>query len=314
MIKRLQNKVAESRFTLPAAAIYGTVVWLASGLIQQQWWIQFACFALATYLMVELNNSNALIRIYSRSVAALFILLSCVACFLFPSMEGAITQVCMAASLLVLFRSYQDRMAAGSTFYGFLFLTIGSLAQVHLLWFIPFYWILMVFFIFSMSLRTFIASLLGIFLPYWCLLIWVVWRYGDEISPFADHFAPLGDFQFPVDYTALPLPLILTFVFVVALSITGVIHYLRTSFLDKIRIRQIYYSFIFLNAVAAFFLLVQPQLYDVTLRMMIIATSPLIAHFLSLTRTRFTNIAFFAILAVALILTVLNLWISSFNS
>jgi len=220
----------------------------------------------------------------------------------------------MAASLLVLFRSYQDRMAAGSTFYGFLFLTIGSLAQVHLLWFIPFYWILMVFFIFSMSLRTFIASLLGIFLPYWCLLIWVVWRYGDEISPFADHFAPLGDFQFPVDYTALPLPLILTFVFVVALSITGVIHYLRTSFLDKIRIRQIYYSFIFLNAVAAFFLLVQPQLYDVTLRMMIIATSPLIAHFLSLTRTRFTNIAFFAILGVTLILTVLNLWISLFNS
>ena len=65
---------------------------------------------------------------------------------------------------------------------------------------------------------------------------------------------------------------------------------------------------------AAFFLLVQPQLYDVTLRMMIIATSPLIAHFLSLTRTRFTNIAFFAILGVALILTVLNLWISLFNS
>jgi len=314
VIKRIQNKVAESRYTLPAAAAYGVVIWLVCGLVQQNWWIQFACFALATYLMVELNNSNALIRIYSRSVSALFILLSCAACFLFPSVEGAITQVCIVASLLVLFRSYQDKMAAGSTFYGFLALTIGSLAHVQILWFIPFYWILMVFFIFSMSMRTFLASLLGILLPYWCLFTWVLWRDGDDLSLFTQHFGPLGDLQIPVDYTALPLPLILTFVLIAALSTTGVIHYLRTSFFDKIRIRQIYYSFIFLNAVAAFFLLVQPQQYDVTLRMMIVTTSPLIAHFVSLTHTRLTNIAFFTIIGVALILTVFNLWISLFNS
>lgn len=312
MIKRIQNKVAESRYTLPTAATYGVVIWLVGGLIQQQWWIQFACFAIATYLMVELNNSNALIRIYSRSVSALFIVLSCIASFLFPSIEGAITQVCLVASLLFLFRSYQDKKAAGSTFYAFLFLTLGSLAHVHTLWLIPVYWIIMVFFIYSMSIRTFVASLLGFLLPYWCLFTWVLWRYGDDFSLFTQHFEPLGDYH--VDPTTLSLPLMLTFAFIVVLSITGLIHYLRTSFLDKIRIRQIYYSFIFLDAVSAVFLILQPQQYDMTLRVMIIATSPLIAHFISLTRTRFTNIAFFAILGVALILTVFHLWISLFSS
>lgn len=314
MIKRFQNKVAESRYTLPAAAAYGTLVWLVCGMIQHQWWIQFACFALATYLMVELNNSNALIRIYSRSVSAIFILLSCAACFLFPSMEGAIAQVSMTGSLLVLFRAYLDKQAPGITFYTFLILSMGSLAQVQLLWFIPVYWIIMGFFIFSMTVRAFIASLLGILLPYFCLFTWVVWRYGDDLTPFAAHFHPLGDYEIPFYHSGVSIPLILTFVLVVALAITGLIHYLRTSFFDKIRIRQIYYSFIFLDAVAGVFLLAQPQLYDTSLRMMIIATSPLIAHFLSLTRTRLTNIAFFVILGVAFIVTVINIWISSFTS
>ena len=68
MIKRIQNKVAESRFTLPAVAVYGGIIWLLCGLFPQQWWLQFTLFAVSTYLMVELNNSNVLIRIYSRSV------------------------------------------------------------------------------------------------------------------------------------------------------------------------------------------------------------------------------------------------------
>lgn len=312
MIKRFQNKVAESRFTLPAVAAYGAVIWLLCGLIPQQWWGQFACFVVSTYLMVELNNSNVLIRIYSRSVSAAFIILSCIACFLFPSLKGAFAQLCLIASLLTLFQSYQDKESVGLTFYTFVFLSLGSLVEVHTLWFIPIYWIMMMFFVFTLTGRTFLASLLGILLPYWGLLAWVLWRYEGDFEPLWQHFEPLADFQFPFDYTAIGLPRILTFAFLVSLFVTGLIHYLRKSFNDKIRIRQIYYTLAFLDIVAMVFLLVQPQYEDLMLRVIIITTSPLIGHFVSLTCTRLTNVAFCVILGISLLLTAYTLWSSSF--
>ena len=304
--------MAESRFTLPAVAAYGIVIWLLCGLLQQHWWIQFACYVLSTYLMVELNNSNALIRIYSRSVSAAFIILTCMACFLFSSMEGAIAQLCIVASLLTLFRTYQDKSSVGWCFYTFLLISLGSLVEVHLLWFVPIFLIVTVFFIYSLSYRTFFASLLGLILPYWFLAAWTLWKSGSDFTPFVAHFAPLAEFQFPFDYLSVPLSHILTFAFLVVLTITGVIHYLRTSYNDKIRIRQIFYSFIFLNFTATVFAVIQPQHFDLMLRLMIITTSPIIAHFVSLTYTRLTNIAFYVIIGAALILTVFNLWTSSF--
>ena len=312
MIKRFQNKVAESRFTLPAVALYGAVVWLLCGLFQQQLWVQFACFVLATYLMVELNNSNVLIRIYSRSVSAAFIILSCTACFLFPSVEGAIVQLCLIASLLTLFHSYQDKTAVGLTFYTFVLISLASLVEVHTTWFIPIYWIMMMFFIFTMTGRTFLASLLGILLPYWCMFAWILWRYEGDFTPLWQHFAPLVDFQFPIGYTTIEPGHILAFAFLFVLFLIGLIHYLRKSFNDKIRIRQIYYSLIFLDTVAMVFLIAQPQHEDLMLRVIIITTSPLIGHFVALTSTRLTNIAFCVIIGIALILTVFNLWSSSF--
>lgn len=304
--------MAESRFTLPTVAVYGIVIWLLCGLIQQQLWVQFACFVVSTYLMVELNNSNVLIRIYSRSVSAAFIILSCITCYMFPSIEGAIVQLCLIASLLTLFRSYQDKTAVGLTFYTFVLLGLASLVDIHMIWFIPVYWIMMKFFIFSFAGRTFLASLLGILLPYWCLFAWILWKYEGDFTLLWQIFEPLADFQFPIDYTAIELARILSFTFLIVLFLTGLIHYLRTSFNDKIRIRQIYYCLIFLDIVAMAFLIAQPQHDDLMLRVMIITTSPLIGHFVALTYTRLTNIAFCIILGIALILTVFNLWSSSF--
>ena len=103
MKKLLQNKITGSRLTLPVTLCYAIGIWLLGGLIQEQWWIQFGCFMLTAYLMVQLNNTNALIRIYSRMVSVSFLLLSCMACFLFPSLSGNFTQLCIVASYLIFF-------------------------------------------------------------------------------------------------------------------------------------------------------------------------------------------------------------------
>lgn len=320
MIKRAQNRVAGSRLTLPVVMAYAIAVWLASGLLipavpitlaslLQGAWVQFVCFLLSAYLMAELNNNNALIRIFSRLVSCSFLVLLCAACFLFVSMRGAIVQLCIIAFYLLFFRTYQDKESAAWPFYAFLCLGLASTAYVHILFYIPFFFIMMHFQLSSLSWRTFFASVIGLITPYWFLIPWFVFKYED--GQFVKHLMALADFQ-PIHYfQQIALPQLLILVFVLLLAVTGTVHYLRNSHDDRIRVRQLYGFFIFMWLLTAVFLFLQPQHYDILLRILIINTSPLIAHFISLTHTRITNIAFYVISTVAVLLMLFNLWMPS---
>lgn len=261
--------------------------------------------------MILLNNFHALIRIYSRAITSAFIILSGVACFIFPSLEGCIVTVGLVASLLTLFTTYQNREAAGWIYYTFLILGVASVANIHFLVFIPIYWIMMIF-INSLSLRTFIASLFGLLTPYWIWIAVVLFFYKDNLTPFTSLFQTLTEVTFFNAYGSIPLSHYLTYAFLVILAFTGIIHFLRKSYNDKIRTRQFYYSIIFFNIVVLVLLALFPQYYDLLFRPAIILTSPLIGHFIALTRTKITNIAFYLILITALLLTGFNLWTSSF--
>lgn len=307
-MKRLQNKIAGSRYTLPVTMVYGAVVWLLAGLIQQQWWLQFALFIMAALLILELTNINVLIRIYSRSVSSAFILLSCAAVFLFPSTAGAAIQLFLIASLLNLYRCYQDQASTGWSFYAFLCIGLASVIDIHVVYLLPAYWLIMARNLYSMSWRTFLASVIGVITPYWFLLAWLLFLGEEGWQLAIDHFTALSDLRFPIDYTVLSLQRILFFVLIVALGITGAIHFVRTSSRDKIRTRQLYYSFILLGMMATLLLAVQPQHYDLMIRVLLITTSPLIGHFVALTTTKVTNIAFLVIVGAILALTVYGLW------
>lgn len=295
---------------LPMTACYALVVWLVCGVVTQGWWLQLGCFAVTSFLMLELNNVNALIRIYSRMVSCSFLVLYCCANMLFPSLREALMTTCMAAAYLVLFQSYQDKQAAGITFYAFLLMSLASTAYAQVLYFLPLVWGLMATNLLSLSWRTWSASLLGLAVPYWFWACWQLWT--DNLALLGSHFATLGNLQFPVDYHALTLNQWITFAFVTVLAITGTIHYIRKSYLDKIRTRMFFGFFIWMDLLAAIFLVVQPQHYNAMLSMMLINTAPLIGHFLALTATRITNAASIAIVATTLLLTAFNVWSTSF--
>lgn len=311
MIRRLQNKVSESRATLPVMALCAIMVWAAGGLIRDGLWVQFACFAVSTYLMVELNNANALIRVYSRMVSCSFLALSCTASFQFSSMGGTAMELFAIAAYAILFRSYQDRQAAGITFYAFLSVSIGSLFCVHILYYVPVFWILMAAFIRSISVRTVVASLFGLCLPYW--LAAVIMLYRSELPLLAAHLERLAESGPMCDFSALSVNQAATIAFIMAIAVTGTIHYKRQSINDKIRTRMIYSCFITMDLASAALAILQPQHYELALRMMTINTSPLIAHFITLTNTKLTNIAFYVIVAATLALTTFNLWMPSMN-
>ena len=309
MTKRLQNRISESRMALPVMAVYGSMVWMAGGLVTGHWWIQFALFALSTYLMVELNNSNALIRIYSRMVSCSYIAITTAACFMFGSQSGAFTQLCFVVACLCLFKTYQAHKATGMAFMASLSLSLVSLTSVPVLYFFPVMWGIMAAFLQSLSLRTWGASVLGGLTPYWMLMPYLV--YTGSFDMVAGNlgqllaFAPIGDFS------AINRQQWVTLAFVCALALTGTVHYLRTSYNDKIRIRQLYECFITVDFFAFLLFALQPQHYELAMHLLIINTSPLIAHFIALTHTRVTNVSFIAILTATLALTAYNLWISS---
>ncbi|MBQ9230844.1 MAG: hypothetical protein IJ190_06630 [Prevotella sp.] len=309
MKKRLQNKVAESRIAMPVVAVYATCCWLLAGLIQENWWVQFGYFALSTYLMMVMNNSYALIRVYSRMLSCSFMALTCMACFLFPSFHGAATQLLVIATYLILFHTYQDKSSVGMTYYGFLFLGLASMAYIPIIYLLPVLWILMWSNLQALSWRTFLASLLGVITPYWFWFCWLF--YQEDLTPFADHFIPLADFQTPFHFSVLSLGGAATLLLLVVFTILGAIHFWHTSFMDKIRIRQFYSLFIRMNLVIFLLICLQPQHYDSLIRLAIVNTAPLTAHYISLTHTRFSNVVFIIMTIIVLILTTYNLWTQS---
>ena len=127
MIRRLQNQIAESRWALPLTAIYGAAIVVLLGAVEQQMWAQTALLALSTLLMVELNNANALIRIYSRMVSCSFLVLSLMATYLFPSIEGGIVCAAFIAFYIFFLQAYQDKTAVSPIFTAFLTIGIASL-------------------------------------------------------------------------------------------------------------------------------------------------------------------------------------------
>lgn len=309
MARLLQNRIAESRLSLPVTALYAVAVWLLSGVIQGQWWLQFACFAVSVYLVAQLNSVNSLIRVYSRMVSCSFVVLSCMHCDLFPSTVGAVTSLLVILTNLLLFMSYQDKEAKGYAFYAFLTIGLASLAYVHLLYYVPVVWILMGGKLKSLSWRTWGSSLLGLLTPYWLMAGWQF--YNGQIASLPEHFQPLGTFQPLSDWSVFSYSQLHILVFLIILMLTGTIHFLRKNYYDNTRTRMYYGLFIWVDLVTIAFILLQPQHHDILIRIMIINTAPLIGHFIALTSTKFTNVVFCIFCALTVTLTIYDLWITS---
>lgn len=286
-------------------AVYGLLVTVAAGIVTGGLWLNFALLLVSTVMMAELNNRNALIRIYSRMVSCSFLVMTTMSLFLFKSIDVDVVQLTFIAFLLLLLRAYQNQSAVGWIFYAFLALGICSVVFPHILLLLPVLWIMMAVYIMCFSLKTFFASLLGIVFPYWFVAAWLL--YTDNISYLATQFLSIVQFQRPFALEQIGLHQWLTFGFIVLAAAIGAIHFILYSYQDRIRIRLIYEMFIALDAITLLFALVQPQHFDSLLGMAIVLTAPLIGHYIALTNSRLSNITFLSLAAAALCITIFNL-------
>lgn len=307
MVKRLQNRIAQSRWALPVTIIYGLVICLTVELMGYGQWMTFSLLLVATLMMAELNNGYSLIRIYSRMVSCSFMVMITMSLTLFDSVSVAVVMVAFIAFLLLIFRAYQNPRAVGWVFYAFVALGIGSIAFPKSLLLLPVLWIIMALNVLCFSPRTFIASLLGIIAPYWFVAAWLI--YDHNIGYLSTHFLSVLQFDPLCQFSGINLHHLLTFAFVMLLAVIGAVHFFLFSYQDRIRIRLMYETFVVLDGCAVVFAILQPQCFDEMLGISIVTTATLIGHFLALTHSRLSNITSLALSAIALVLTIYNLWL-----
>ena len=306
MTKRLQNTIAESIWALPIVSIYSLAACLISGKDTITMGFQLAMLTVSAYMMVELNNANSLIRVYSRMMSSSFLVMTVMSLFLFKSVAIGFVQLCAISSLLLLFKTYQDPNATGRVFYAFFALGATSIFFVQILFFVPIIWVLMAVNLMAFSPKTLAASLIGIIAPYWFLVAY--YAYMDMLPQLCTHFLGLLLFAKPFCFASLNDHHIVTLVFITLLALVGTVHFLIYSYQDRIKARLFFEMFITLNICCLLFILLQPQHFDYLLSMMIIFTAPLIGHFITLTHSRLSNLFFLIILFVSLFITAYNSW------
>jgi hypothetical protein len=301
--------VATSSFTLPLAVIVAALSAVAQGIYTLHFWLGFVCYLAIAYALVELNNANALLRVRSRLSTSLFLLFLAASPYLFPFQAGTVATFSVLLAYHLLFRSYQERRAAGLTFYAFCFIGIGSSVFPQLLFLVPFYYLAMAAQLRTFTPRTFLASLLGLCLPYWFLYGYAI-ATGKPVDALV-HFQQLFVFQ-PISKAAflgLGAHRLASFAVLFWVAIISVIHFSRNSYYDKIRVRMLFNILITQEIVLLAFICLQPGHFDVLFPVLLMNSSPLIAHYFAFTNRIVTNLLFIVLLLLLATLIGYNTWV-----
>ena len=129
------NRIARSSVTLPVAAVLTTLLWwLPQGGYSLPYLLGWAVCAVAMFFIIETAAQNALIRVRSRMVSSLFLVLMAACGFLHELCPSLIVQLAVLVSFYSLLRTCEKARPELDTFHAFLCLSLGSLLWPPLLW------------------------------------------------------------------------------------------------------------------------------------------------------------------------------------
>lgn len=315
MTYRLQNQLAASSVTLPAACVAATLLWwLPQGGYSTDYLLGWLACAFTTYIFLESAAVNALIRIRSRMISSLFLLLMAAVGFLHPLQAGTLAQCALVLSLYCLLRTYENPRPQADTFHTYLLVSLASLLwPPFLLLTFAVLWSQAVY-LRSLGWKSFGAAVIGMILPYvfWAsaAFVWTgfepfVQHTAAIISPFTESFYWQWLVQqvqtcewhtfwhvFPAELwrrlschmtEGVSLGLVLLF------GLTGFVHYVRKSYDDKIRVRMCHYTYMALQFVLVCWIFLQPSSFHMLFPLLLLTTVPAAAHFIALTHTWLTN-------------------------
>ena len=311
---RIQYNVASSEFTLPLCVILAAAMWwLPQQMFSVRCLLGLILCLLTTFVVMETNAQQHIIRIRTRMMSCVWLVLAASLSFMHPLGEPIVAAAFLCVSYLLLFRSYQRHRPQAIVFHAFLMLGIGSFcAPVMLAMAIP-YFLYLAIFLRSLTRRAFWAGILGIVVPYWCYAVWCF--ATGNLQSFLARLTEMAQYEIPnlEAITSMPFVWQVSAAVIILLSIVSIIHYLRTNYDDKIRVRMILYIYLSQTILLIAFLLLQPAHYQTTMALLVASASPLIAHYFSLTGSWFSTFFFFLSLVLIAGVATLNLWLTSFT-
>lgn len=309
---RFQSRVAESALTLPVCVALVVLTWCfplwgldtdSFNLKLGSWefalphvWTEnllglLACLGTA-YIIAETNNSLQIIRIRTRLMSCVWLILFACLPFVSPVGPPSLCALCYAIGLFILYRCYQDDPPVVQVFHSMLCLGIGSL------FWMPFAWTgILFFFCFAVVLRYFSwrcfwAGLIGLLLPYWCWFLWAL--STNDYIPLIDHLRQLWHFQVPSISLLMQWPTSwwVCWILSASLAVVGIFHFYLTSFNDRLRVRTLFHLYFAQSVFFQIALFLQPNFYPVLMPLLLITSTPFVAHFFALTHSRLSNLFF----------------------
>lgn len=313
--------MATSRWALPIMVIYSLVLWSVYLIAEPMLLPSLILFSMSTYLMIELNNRNALMRQYSRMVSCSYIAVMMMCPWILQNIKIMTVQLCVLIAYSLLFSTYQKRGDMGHKFWAYVFLGVGAFIWPPLLFVVPLFWIGEAFYLMSFSFKAFWASIFGILTPLWIAVpaLFYTDRLQSEYERIKNAFIPgdrliagLHDVSVLVQEDLLIDKYQLAVsVFIVILLVVGIVHYFRQSYADKIHVRMLYQFFTMTTlALLAAFVIVgllpfnnDPSTY-VLFALILIGFAPLTAHYITFSSSRISNISVIIMMIIAFVCAV----------
>lgn len=279
------------------------VLWLLPGVTDVGLWGGLAVTMLTAYLIMELNNRNALLRIRSRMMSVTFLALMLVCPALHTWSIESVPTLCLMLAYFMLFSSYQQVRPEGYIFHAFLFISVGSMIFPPLLVMCVGYYVSMLFQLRNFTWRSFLAGLLGAAVPYWVYAAFAIWNNRLDTA-----FLYLLDWLEPSlpNYMKLTVNQWVTLGVLFAMALFAFIHFMHTAYNDKIRTRMLLYVVITCQVLITVGVVMLPGKFDEQMRLFIANSSFIIAHYYALGKGRFFNLWFYLSILCLVLLGVYN--------
>lgn len=266
--------------------------------------IGFVLLGAGAFFVHRANYALVLIREKTLLPFLIYSLLMSTNPDFFPLKSTSVGVFCLILAHYQIFTSYHDEHATDKAYNAALILSVGSLLWVHILWFLPLFWLGMYNFR-SLNFKTFIASLLGVLTVYWFVGGWCLWH--QDFTAFKVPLASLAKIRFMtfigadvIDWIQLGWVLFLT----VLASVNIITH----EYDDNLRTRQ-FLSFLIIMAIwslGLFFIYEQSS--GEFLGMACVPISILISHFFTVKRGKYMYWLFHFSVALLIALLIIRIW------
>jgi hypothetical protein len=267
---------------------------------------------------METNARLQLIRERSRMVSTtVFVALTSVP-LLHEFRLASLLPLALLLCYACLFAAYQERRPEGKMFHAFLLLGIAALLLPQVLWLVPLLLFSCSLHLRSLTLGSLGATLMALLLPLvgyslWALVKWDFSLLLQFIESTRHALTHIDSSYWQSVYTATPATLpaaewqfLISAGGTLLLSLIAITHQVRTSYLDKIRVRMYYYLIALVQGGLTVLLLLFPEERWTWLLLLITNGAPHIAHYLTLTRGWFCTTVFWMSLLILFLITFFN--------